>query len=312
MFGSIWVLGNREEILAAVIFPGRCHLLSSERASEQSVLLAPLQPRLLCNVQEGGESDSEEVLLGKEERVEEKKQDNGSLESSSLSHPPSLHLPQAPASCMPTSNDLLLPGLVLSSTWERLCLSRADQFGHFLQKEPGWEAGRGTKALLLYCRLQGKLKEGIVARRKPLHDISPCRQNNECINAKKKKKMHALTHLLHACAPFLCVYALTRRPPVEPVKEWDADKVARKSYFFKAAHCVELVECPDFLKREDAFFCFPFVLLGSRDFPIYSSAVSMVCFLSSCGQKCVWSSSECGFFFPCLCASRKTCLIIPP
>lgn len=173
------------------------------------------------------------------------------------------------------------------------CLSRP--VCSLLQKEPGWEAGRRTKPLLLYCRLQRKLKEGIVARRKPLHYISPCRQNNECINAKK----HALTHLLHYCAHSylylnLCVPpvdALTCSPPMEPVKEWEADKVGQKLFLTSS--------------QERMLFFFFFVLLGYRDFPIYSSGVSMVCFLSSCRQKGVWSSSDFYFHSLSLCFQRN-------
>lgn len=165
-------------------------------------------------------------------RVEVKKRtmDRSSADTR-VHHSPILHPSTFPKSCfLPTSNDLLLPGLAPSSIWE--CCAWADQFVHFYKRS---QAGRHTKPLLLYCRLQRKLKAGIVACRKPLHYISSCRQNNERINAKK----HAATHLLHYCAhsylylhlPVLPVDVLTRRPPTEPVKEWEADKVGQKSYF---------------------------------------------------------------------------------
>lgn len=164
-------------------------------------------------------------------RVEAKKRtmDRSSADTR-VHHSPILRPSTFPKShFLPNSNDLLLPGPVLPS----ICECRP--VCSLLQKEPGWKAGRRTKPLLLYCRLQRKLKEGIVARRKPLHYISSCRQNNECINAKK----HALTHFLHYCAhsylylhlPVLPVDALTRRPPIEPENEGEADKVGQKSYF---------------------------------------------------------------------------------
>lgn len=135
------------------------------------------------------------------------------------------------------------------------CLSRP--VCSLSQKEPGWKAGGRTKPLLLYCRLQRKLKEGIVARRKPLHYISPCRQNNEYINAKK----HAMTHLLHFCAHsylYLHLHVLpvdpfTHRPPIEPVKNGKPIKWVR-GVLSVAVHCLEFVVCLNFLRREDAFF----------------------------------------------------------
>lgn len=107
------------------------------------------------------------------------------------------------------------------------------------------------------------------------------------------------------------LYALTRRPPVEPVKEWDADKVGQKSFFFvKAAHCVEFVECPDFLRGEDAFFAFLLSYWVPETFP-FILLLFQWCVSSARADKSVFGLPV-SFFFPFLCASRETCLIIPP
>lgn len=149
-----------------------------------------------------------------------------------------------------------------------------------LQKEPGWKAGGHTKPLLLYCRLQRKLKEGIVARRKPLHYVSPCRQNNECINAKK----HALTHLLHFCAhSYLYLYlhvlpadAFTHRPPIEPVKEWAADKVGQRSYFYGCSLCgvCRVLKLP---QKRGCFFFLTWIWSLSHLFFWHFNGVSSAC-----------------------------------
>lgn len=63
------------------------------------------------------------------------------------------------------------------------CLSRP--VCSVLQLKPGWKAGRHTKALLLYTRLQTNLKEGIVGIQKaPALHQPICRQKN---NICKKK-----------------------------------------------------------------------------------------------------------------------------
>lgn len=232
-----------------------------------------------------------EVLLGKE-KGGGKVKDNGSLKlrhkSLSFSHPLSLQiacLTSPQTHFLPTSNDffssssrdLCSPPYVSAVPSRPVC--------SLLQKEPGWKAGGHTKPLLLYCRLQRKLKEGIVACRKPLHYISLCRQNNEYINAKK----HALTHLLHFCAhSYLYLYlhvlpadAFTHRSPIEPVKEWAADKVGQRSYFYGCSLC-GVCRVPKLPQKRGYFFSdldiepFPFILLAFQ-----------WCFLSSYRKKCV-------------------------
>lgn len=230
--------------------------------------------------------------------------------SSSFSHPLSLHLhhrtfPQS--HFLPTSNDLFPPPWTRALLHMRAqCLSRP--VCSLSQKEPGWKAGGRTKPLLLYCRLQRKLKEGIVARRKPRHYISPCRQNNECINAKK----HAMTHLLHFCAhSYLYLHlhvhpvdAFTRRPPTEPVKEWEADKVGQRSSFCGRA-LFGVCRVPQLPQERGCFFSY----LDTQTFPFILLPFQW-CVSSACAAKSMFALPVIFFLF--LCVSGGTCLIIPP
>lgn len=128
----------------------------------------------------------------------------------------------------------------------------------------------------------------------PLHDISPCRQNNERINAKKEKKRACIGTFvarlsvqhsyLYLHLPVLSIHALTRRPPVEPGQEWNAAKVGQKRLF---------VFCPNFLRREDAFFCFSF---DSETFPLIL-LVFRWCASSAHPDKSVFGLPVSVFFF---------------
>lgn len=142
-------------------------------------------------------------------RVEVKKRtmDRSSADTR-VHHSPILHPSTFPKSCfLPTSNDLLLPGLAPSSIWE--CCAWADQFVHFYKRSQAGRLADTQSPCFFTAGCKGNW------RRVLLHAESPCitsARAGKIMNALMQKSMqrHICCTTVHILISIcICLFCLS-------------------------------------------------------------------------------------------------------